>query len=266
MKKILMVIAVAAICLTVIPQVQAQDMAKVQQLSDEANRIEAQARGRAFTVQEMQRLQQIQQEIMQAMGMAGQSVPAPQSAIPQQQPQQRQTTQGGIQRITYPGATAGWPATSAFKRYGKTVTQPNIQTAQGITVSYKTEGEKLIVYISKNTDTRTLSATTMQDFGRFTDAELLALLNHFERAFGAPLSKNYSNTGYFFIEDPTKVNTAPTQTSGAVDHYTIGIHFDLMDNDTVDIPATVDSYPVQVPVHFVQFAIEPEKGRRRWGD
>jgi hypothetical protein len=127
MKKIFLVIALVAMSLAVAPQVFSQDMAKVQQLSDEANRIEAaaKARGGTFTAQELQRLQQIQQEIMQAMGMAGQPVPNPQTVTPQQQPRQPQSQQPEQQQ-TQRQQPNNWPGNAILNKYGiGSITQPS---------------------------------------------------------------------------------------------------------------------------------------------
>jgi hypothetical protein len=181
--------------LTVVPQVQAQDMAKVQQLSDEANRIEAaaKARGGTFTAQEMQRLQQIQQEIMQAMGMAGQPVPNPQTVTPQQQPRQPQTNQWDqqIQQAQqqeqqeqrqreqmdkadyireHTGTNRNWPAASVLNRYQITLRQPSSTTA-----SHTVNRSVLDIYLQNANETafqnikqqiETATNTRMESFGR----------------------------------------------------------------------------------------------------
>ena len=259
MKKICLVIALAAMSLMVVPQVQAQDMAKVQQLSDEANRIDAsaKARGGTFTAQEMQRLQQIQQEIMQAMGMAGQPVPNPQTVTPQQQPSQSQAT-GRLEQRTYPGATAGWPPASAFRQYGRTVTLPNLQTPHGITASYKTEGGKLIIYMFRNFNT-SLTAGQQIDF---TSEEKLIINNHFRQAFGAPLGKEWDD--FFFVEDQTKTNTLPSRTSGAVPHHTIDFSFREVKSGKVSY--TINTIPESEDALYLVVEIEPQTGMRRWGD
>jgi hypothetical protein len=225
MKKIFaMIIALAVMGMTVAPLVQAQDMAKVKQLSDEANRIDAQAKARGgnLTAQELQRLQQIQQEIMQEMGMAGQPVPNPQSVTPQQQPQMPQQPQQatqpqqqggprGIQRLTYPGATAGWPAASLLHRVS--LTQPNIQTPNGITASYKREGEKVIIYLSKNFDGKDLMDTSEVAYNRknFTDAEWQAVVSQVAKSIGKNENGRGLSSTNWGMSDPSKPNTKTMQ-------------------------------------------------------
>jgi len=132
MKRILTVIVFLAIVLAVAPQVQAQDMAKLQALTTELEQIQARAsaRGGSFTPQEVQRMNEIQNEIMQAAGgfggMGGMSPMEQQynqmgqqleqqaqraEAAAQQRPQQ-QPQQQGPQRVN------GWPTANILSEFG----------------------------------------------------------------------------------------------------------------------------------------------------
>ena len=260
MKKVLVLaIALVAVGLVIVPQVQAQDMAKLTQLQAELERIQASAsaRGGSFTPQEVQRMNEIQQEMMQAMGPYGGMMEGNPS---NQQQQPRQQPAGVIQRMVYPGARTGWPAASAFRRYGVTVAQPNIQTKDGVTYSYKTEGEKLIIYISKNfsnsvraTEAQVISANGEVDsLGEFNDTQMLAALNHFERAFGAAISSSVGVGGYgggFKVQDPTKKNTAARV-------YQIAVNYDF---DVIEgtVPIKIDNISGEHKVQYFKFEIEP---------
>lgn len=105
----------------------------------------------------------------------------------------------GIQRPSYPGATAGWPTASAFRRYGVTISQPNIKTPHGLVFSYKITGETLIIYITKAQDVDNMQELAMH--GYWTDEERNGIEQHFLRAFG----------GKTEIPDPTRRNTATMQ-------------------------------------------------------
>ena len=137
--------------------------------------------------------------------------------IQQQRQQQPQDQDHSTQRYskTYPGATAGWPAASAFRRYGKTVTQPNIQTQRGITYSYKTEGEKLIIYVFKNFANDDLWHV------HFYDMEVLALVNQFQRAYGVELSGYFHGEDEFSIHDPSKKYTTPVYGKTVTNYYIV---------------------------------------------
>ena len=137
--------------------------------------------------------------------------------IQQQRQQQPQGQDHSTQRYskTYPGATAGWPAASAFRRYGKTVSQPNIQTPRGITYSHKTEGEKLIIYVFKNFGNDDLWHV------HFDDTEVLALVNQFQRAFGVELSGYFHGDDEFSIRDPSKTYTTPVYGKTVTNYYIV---------------------------------------------
>ncbi len=138
MKKILaMAITILVIGMAAAPLVQAQDMAKIQQLSDEANRIDAaaEARGGNFTPQELQRMQQIADEINQLL--TGVAVPAqpynPQqeqdtqqmyNLLEQQNQQALQRQQQSQQQQTQ--QTNNWPSNALLNKYGiGSITQPS---------------------------------------------------------------------------------------------------------------------------------------------
>ena len=120
--------------------------------------------------------------------------------------QQRQQQQGQPQQVhqrTYPGATAGWPPASAFRRYGKSVTQPNIQdpyASDGITYSYKTQGEKLIIYVFRNFSATSGTAGEGLDIG-WHDGRVV--FKNVKRAFGEELFEDA-------FADPSRPYTPPS--------------------------------------------------------
>jgi hypothetical protein len=261
MKKILVVvIALLAMGLTV---VVAQDAAKLERLQKELEQLVTDAEaGKISSEVFAKRMQEIQQEMTQAMGPYGTMMKNPQGALGQTP--QTQQPQEVIQKTTYPGTTAGWPAASAFRRYGKTPTQPNLQTPYGITASYKTEGEKLTIYLSKNFNHSDLSSpeklATISS-GEFSDTERLALLNHIERAFGATVSKSlrdHANSSIFEIQDPNNKST-PTM------YYGIQIACRWY-SSPIDVPVTISGYRVNTTVRFFEIELEPIKSARREGD
>jgi hypothetical protein len=146
--------------------VQAQDMAKLEQLQNEAEPIEARAqvRGGNYTPQEQQRLLQIQQELIQAAGPYGgmiqQQQQRPNSGggtnpyLPPQvnQEAQRQQQQvGQIQRGEAPGGEReGWPQASTFSAFGFTLNTPRINTANGITTYFKSGDGYVYMSIHQN--------------------------------------------------------------------------------------------------------------------
>jgi hypothetical protein len=155
MKKFFIVIALAAIGLTLVPSVQAQDTAKLEALERELEQMEAriEARGGQPTAQEVQRMQQIQQEIIQATGSWGslmQNTPQqqPRGLSPQQMQQQQQQQMQQWQQMqqqqaqpqqpdTFPaGDTSGWPSASQFSQ----VSLPALRQPVGSTVSYTFRG------------------------------------------------------------------------------------------------------------------------------
>jgi len=165
MKKILMVIALTAIVLAVAPQVQAQDMAKLQALQTELEQIQARAnaRGGSFTPQEVQRMNDIQNEMMQAagiggMGMGGMSPLEQQynqmgQQLEQQGRQQeqqalqqeRQREQERIAEYTreHTGGNRGWPAARAYSQFNiGSLKQPS-----GTTASYSSGSQTITIYL-----------------------------------------------------------------------------------------------------------------------
>ena len=175
----------------------------------------------------------------------------------QRQQQQIQGQQGEQYKKIFPGATAGWPAASAFRRYGKTVTQPNIQTPNGITFSYKTVGEKLFIYAFKNFISDPYSIAAAQ----FNSDEKLALYNHFERVFGTEVSDYYSgDEGGFFIDDPSKPPyTRPTAANRTVTHYIIRVDYAFQKTGTINVGgyALVEEY-------YIVFEISPDQVEDRY--
>jgi len=140
-KGLLLAIALMAVGLVVVPQVQAQDMAKLAQLEKELEQLEAKADRGQLTPLDAQRMQQIQQEILQAMGPYGGMMPQfqgmggsqPQAMSPaeiermqrqqQQQNQQMQQLQQQQQQQAQPQNS--WPSNAVFNKFGLgAITQP----------------------------------------------------------------------------------------------------------------------------------------------
>jgi hypothetical protein len=129
--------------------VQAQNQARMEQLMREAEQIEARvdARGGTPTVQEMQRLMEIQQELMLGGYFNNMDVPMPQV---QQQPQPRQQQQPQQQRDTFPaGQTQGWPSASQFSQ----VSLPALRQPARLTATYTfdRESQTIEIYIRGGT-------------------------------------------------------------------------------------------------------------------
>nr|AGS53033.1 hypothetical protein [uncultured bacterium contig00031] len=129
--------------------VQAQNQARMEQLMREAEQIEARvdARGGTPTTQELQRLMEIQQELMLGGYFNTMDVPTPQV---QQQPQPRQQQQPQQQRDTFPaGQTQGWPSASQFSQ----VSLPTLRQPAGLTATYTfyRESQTIEIYIRGGT-------------------------------------------------------------------------------------------------------------------
>jgi hypothetical protein len=184
MKKVFLVIALVAIGLTVVPQVFSQDMAKLQALQSELEQIEARATARgSFTPQEVQRMNEIQQEIIQAMGpMSGLAVPAQpsqqgQQALQQAQQREQQQQQQREQNARadyikeHNGTNRNWPAASVLNRYQIPLRQPS-----GTTASHTVDRSVLYIYLQNANETafqnikqqiETATNTRMESFGRY---------------------------------------------------------------------------------------------------
>jgi hypothetical protein len=167
MKKIFLVIAFVAMGLTLVPQVHAQDQKKMEQLMNELEQIgkRVESERRQPTAQELQRIQQIRQELAAAAGYGGITVPQQsQSLSPQQMRQaeqmqrQQQQQMQEFQQMQQPrqaqtesfpsGANAGWPSASTFGTYGL----PALRQPAGTTASYgygsgNKPNDRMIVYI-----------------------------------------------------------------------------------------------------------------------
>jgi hypothetical protein len=192
-KGIFFVIVLLVVGLTV---VSAQDMAKLTQLQTELEQIQAKAntRGGSFTPQEVQRMNEIQTEMMQAAGIGGsafnsrgpsaleqQFMNMEQQALQQgtQQSAQRQRElqqQQEAARVEYikehTGENRGWPAESLYtKRFNiSALRQPS-----GTTASYEKDESKnsktgnitlsgITIYLQNATD------NTVQDLKRQVEA------------------------------------------------------------------------------------------------
>jgi hypothetical protein len=173
--------------------VSAQDMARLTQLQQEVERIEAaaNARGGTYTQQEQQRLLQIQQEMIQAMGPMGGSLPQGQTPggtnplVPPQvnQEAQRQQQQlGQVQTGEAPrGTRQGWPTAGEFRPYGFTMNTPRTNTPNGLTTYYEVDGHIIFIHIHKNW---TYSRTSLAPVP-FTAQEIQAIKREIEQAMGA---------------------------------------------------------------------------------
>jgi hypothetical protein len=204
MKKIfVLMIGIAGLALTIAPQVQAQSAADVQEMQKLTDDFQA---GKISLPEFQKRITAIQNRM--GAGADDEAPPAPQ---PRQQAQQKGVSLP-VQRVTFPGAAAGWPGASAFRRYGITMSQPSPQTPHGITASYQTQGEKLTIYLTKNFIPVDLDEDNVpgkiHERTNFTDAERLAILNHVQRAFGVAVTPKYIDYWNSTIKDPTRKDTA----------------------------------------------------------
>jgi flagellar motor protein MotB len=177
MKKILLLLTALVVMGTMAaPQVQAQDMQKLEQLEREFEQLEraVERQGGQPTPQQLQRIQQIQQEVIQAMGSWGELMQqTPQQGQQQSQDtnqmmrqmqQQQQQTQQFEQMLRqsdeaerrqqqeaamYPGQTRGWPSASIFSQCNL----PNLRQPAGTTVSYdyRQDSRSLTLYIMNGT-------------------------------------------------------------------------------------------------------------------
>jgi hypothetical protein len=237
MKKVLvLIITFMVIGLTVVSAQSAADIQAMEQLTTDFQ-------AGKVTMQEFQRRME---ELVNKAAQQGYQEDTQRNQQQRLQPQGQSSQQQQYQR-TYPGATAGWPAASAFRRYGVTIAQPNIQTPHGITYSYKTEGEKLIIYAFKNFTSDPYSVAGAQ----FNYDESSALQNHFERAFGDGA----------MIYDPSKPSNPPTAANRTVTRYVIRLNQRLQQNGTIN----VGGYSL-VDENFIIFEIFPDQFEDRYRD
>jgi hypothetical protein len=212
MKKTFIVIAaLLAVGLTAAAHVQAQDMAKLGQLQKEVEQIEARvgARGGAYTEQELERLAQIAQETVQAMGSyggmiqqyqqegmqnRGNSADAERQAAETErmvrelesrsaQPRQTQPQQAVRQQ----GEHAGWPSAAAFQNRFKIT--PLRQPA-GTTARYDAWENKGVIGSLEIFLTGGNAATALQN-----------LKQQIEAVTGRQMTQD-ENVYYGFIHDP----------------------------------------------------------------
>jgi hypothetical protein len=215
MKKILVVIALMAMGLTAAPLVQAQSAADVQEMQ----RITADFQAGKITPAEFQkRIEAIQKR----MGQGAYDEPAP-AAQPRQQAQPQQGAQ--VIKKTYPGSTAGWPAASAFRRYGFAVTQPSLGNPNGITPSYTIQGEKLTIYISKNFRAEATEAAIEAAIREvlWSGADRDALQRHIAAAAGVR-----DPAVAMAVPDPDRKNTSTTRYN-----ISITIQFERFEEDVL---------------------------------
>jgi hypothetical protein len=205
-KSIFLLVALLVIGTAVAPQVQAQDMKKLEALQQELELLEAKVdRGQQLTPQEAQRMLQIQQEILQAMGPYGnmfsqeqlnqmnnqtyqQQQQALERAQQQQQPQQQQPRQ---QVQSQQGQNAGWPPASAFQ--GRFKISPLRQPA-GTTARYDTLVDSGVV------NTLNIYITSGNANGTLQD-----LKQQIEAITGRQMSQS-GNDYHGFIPDPNNRN------------------------------------------------------------
>jgi hypothetical protein len=210
-KMFVLMTAVVVMALTIASVLPAQNQADIQEMQE----ITADFQAGKITLPEFQRRIEA---IRNRMGTGAYDEPP----RPPQQRQQSQPQQGSqIIRKTYTGATAGWPPASAFGRYGFTITQPNLGNPNGISPSYKTEGEKILIYIAKNFSAETTQASILEE--SMSDTDRNALKRHIALAIG----QNQISEGTI-IPDPNRKNTQTT-------HYNIriDIHFDSLEEDVL---------------------------------
>jgi hypothetical protein len=209
MKKIFVVIALMAMGLTAVPQVQAQSAADVQEMQG----ITADFQAGKITLPEFQRrIEAVQKRI----GQGAYDEPPP---APQQQAQPQQGAQ--VIKKTYPGSTAGWPAASAFRRYGFTITQPSLGNPNGITPSYEIQGEKLTIYISKNFSAEATEAAIWEVLWSSADRD--ALQRHIAAAAGVR-----DPAVAMAVPDPARKNTGTTRYN-----ISITIQFERFEEDVL---------------------------------
>jgi hypothetical protein len=209
MKKVLaLAIAFMVIGLTV---VQAQDRAKLDALERELDQLEAKVdRGQQLTPRDVQRMQEIQQEIIQAMGPYGNMFQfQPQGntntndgdrQVQQLQQMQQQTLQQQQniqpqqqQRNNFPsGDTSGWPTASIFSQCNL----PNLRQPAGTTVSYNynSQNRGLSIYIINGT------RNTANELSRAIEADGKATYKDVPGGYfvlPAPSGLNISRDGHY---------------------------------------------------------------------
>ena len=162
MKKVFFLITLFVMVFAVIPQVIAQDMARVQALQTELEQIMTRGNARGnFTAQEMQRMEQIQNEIMQAVGLGGtgggtsgierQMFDLEQNLLQQGQreteAQQQRDRQEQQQREQAERERRQWPSNAVLAEYGLSgLRQPNGAT----NVNWEIENGRLEITFNGN--------------------------------------------------------------------------------------------------------------------
>jgi hypothetical protein len=180
-----LLIAVLAMVLVIVPEVQAQTAAQQRELEQIAKRSM-----NGLSPQDRQRVVQIMTDVFVAQGMSRQQA----AALAAQNADSMFTTDAGEmsaeerrmfeeqnravddfeqrqaqQPQKMPG-TAGWPAASVFSRYGKTLAKPNVQGF----FSYEKTGDKLVIHLWK---------TVPIGIQGFTGTELQTVQNAVKSAF-----------------------------------------------------------------------------------
>lgn len=201
MKKTLFLIALIAMVLISVPQVQAQTRQQQQELEQIARRsingVSAQDRARVvqimtdvYVAQGMSRTQAAQFAEMAADNMFEGNVA--ETPAPQQQ-QGTASTGGQMHNPVFAEATRGWPAASVFRNEGVqyTLTPPTVNTPNGFTSSYKIEGDRLVIYMGRNYNTSSPVSSIP-----WTDAEFTQVRNELSRQSGITLTWNASDQAY----------------------------------------------------------------------
>jgi len=267
MKRILTVIVFVAMVLAVAPQVQAQDFAKMEQ---EIKQVETDLKaGKINPMQAQQKLIEIQQKYLgmsdatigggSQRGSVGsdaasqaQNQRLADQAAQARQPYENQA-RSGVEGVPFPGATKGWPPASAFTRYGiKSWTQPSLKSKYGETASYKKEGDKLTIYLSKN-----IEHSDIDNMVRnwFTDEEKIAVITSLAKAAGVNVTRQSYNNEIYGLENKPDPQKKSTSSNNWVASYTINFDVDISsDAGTTDVIFGGHSWAT---IRFMKITIEP---------
>jgi len=200
MKRILTVIAFLAMVTAVVPQVQAQTRQQQQELEQIAQRSV-----NGLSAQDRTRVVQIMTDIYVAQGMSrSQAASLAEMAAdtmfsdatnqpPTQQQQGSTGTGGQIHHPVFADATQGWPDASVFRNEGIpfTLTLPTVNTPNGYTSSYDTNGGRFMIYMGRNYNTSSPINSIP-----WTDAEFTQVRNELSRQTGITLTWNAREQSY----------------------------------------------------------------------
>jgi hypothetical protein len=154
--------------------------------------------------------------VAQLMTDVSDANPQAQDITPEQQRQLEEQRQADQRAQQYqppppsrmPGA-AGWPADSAFSRYGKTLAKPNVQGF----FSYEKTGDKLVIHLWKTQE----GARSIE---HFSGAEVQAVQAAVKSAFGDeswgtwadPQRKNTMDMNYYIEFSLVYISSGQTMT------------------------------------------------------